>query len=185
MAALRNAILRLEVIEFAPDIVVDVVQLAALHIEREAALASPAESSAPSAPPFGISTSAVMLCGRFSTLAAGVGRHHLGARVDTCSSCGLRRSADASRQAERAAAVDRQDVVLAGLDVPGPDHLDQLRAVLGGEVVILREVLVEVIELPALRIQLGQLVFVDGRAENTPASLKDVPGHGHTARQPS
>ena len=55
-----------------------------------------------------------------------------------------------------AAAVDRHDAVLAGLDVPGPDQLDELVAVLGREVVVLRRVLVDVVQLPAGGVELAR-----------------------------
>ena len=69
------------------------------------------------------------------------------------------------RHARDAAAVDGHHVVLAGLDVPGRDQRDQPVAVLGGEVVVLGGVLGDVVELPALRVELGELLGGDRLAE--------------------
>ena len=61
----------------------------------------------------------------------------------------------------RTAPIDRQYVVLARLDVPLGDHLDQLGAVLGGEVVILGKILVHVVQLPVVGVQFGQFLGRD------------------------
>ena len=76
------------------------------------------------------------------------------------------------RQAQRAAAVDRQHAVLAGFHVPGRDHLDQLVAELTGHVVILGPVFVDVVELPVLGVQFGQLRGGDGRTETLAGFLE-------------
>ena len=68
-------------------------------------------------------------------------------------------------EAGGAAAIDGQHVVLAGLDVPHADHGDQPGALLLGEVLRLGEVLVEVGELPAVGVELGQHVVCDRVAE--------------------
>ena len=60
-----------------------------------------------------------------------------------------------------------------------------LVAVLGGDVVVLREVLGEVVELPAVGVERRERVGGDRRAERLPASANDGPGQGQTARQPS
>ena len=115
----------------------------------------------------------------------GIAGHHLGAGVIDVLLAVDRDLRPLIREAQGAAAVDRQDVVLAGLDVPHADHGDQPVALLRGEVVGFREILVEVVKLPALGIELGELVVVDRCAEGRPDSVNEVPGHGHTARQPS
>ena len=58
-------------------------------------------------------------------------------------------------------------------------------AVLRREVVILGEVLGDVVDLPALRVELGQLLVGDRRAEPLAGLRERRPGHGQTARQPS
>ena len=68
-------------------------------------------------------------------------------------------------KAQRAPAVDRQHVVLAGFDVPHADHGDQPVALLVGEVVRLGEILLQVVELPAFGVEFGELVVIEGRAE--------------------
>ena len=89
-------------------------------------------------------------------------------------------------EAQRAAAVEREDVVFARLHVPERDHLDQLRTVRRGEIGRLGRVLREVVELPVLGVELAQHVLGQRQhAEECPLSLNDVPGTGHTARQPS
>src|SRR5271155_1081963 len=45
------------------------------------------------------------------------------------------------------------------------DHLDQFRAVLAGQIVVLREILVDLIEFPPFGVELRELVFVDRHAE--------------------
>ena len=63
------------------------------------------------------------------------------------------------------APVDRQHAVLACFGVPGADQRDQPVAVLLGEVVVLRRVLRDVVELPAGGVELGQLLCADRLAE--------------------
>ena len=66
------------------------------------------------------------------------------------------------------------------------DHLDQLVAMLVGHVVILGYVLIHVVQLPAARHPvLVSSSAVIGAPKNFPASAKEGPGHGQTARQPS
>ena len=60
------------------------------------------------------------------------------------------------RHPRDAAGVDGHHVVFAGLDIPGRDQRDQPVAVLGGEVVVLGGVLGDVVELPALRVELRE-----------------------------
>ena len=69
------------------------------------------------------------------------------------------------RHALNATTVDRQHVVLAGLDVPHPDHRNQAVALLLSEVHGLGEILVEIVELPPLGVEFDELVVVDRRAE--------------------
>ncbi len=165
VTALRDGEIRFDVIELAPDIVVDVVELAVLDVEAETALdiASRQQCSfSPALGDFDIGGDAVRTVHH---IGARIGRNHLRARV-----VGVARAIDGDLRARlgnprHAATVDRQDVVLASLDVPVGDHLDQLRTVLGGEVVILGEVLGDVVQLPALRIQFDQLVLAHRRAE--------------------
>ena len=106
-----------------------------------------------------------MLCGRFSTLGPALLGTICVSGIVGVAGAGHRDLRTLDRKPQLAPRVDRQDVVLARLDVPGRDHLDQLRAVVSGDVVVLGEVRVDVIKLPALGIQLGQLVLVDRRAK--------------------
>ena len=81
-------------------------------------------------------------------------------------------------EAQRAAAVEREDVVFAGLHVPERDHLDQLRAVRGGEIGRLGRVLGEVVKLPVLGVEFAQHVLGQGHhAEERPALLERGSGH--------
>ena len=115
--------------------------------------AVPWHSSTPSAPPSGMSTSAVMLCGRLSTLgAAKNGIDWVPGRSGSLAQRGHQRFL--GDHPGQAAAVDRHHLVLAGLHVPGADHRDQPVTVLGGDVVVLGEVGGDVVELPALGVQL-------------------------------
>ena len=65
------------------------------------------------------------------------------------------------RHARHPAAVDGHDVVLARLHVPGRDHGDELVPVLGRHVAVLGEVLVDVVELPALGVEFRELLGRD------------------------
>ena len=77
-----------------------------------------------------------------------------------------------------AAAVDRHHVVLAGLDVPGADHGDQPVAVVGGHVLGLREVVGDVVELPAGRVERGERLRRDRLAESLAGLGERRPGPG-------
>ena len=105
-------------------------------------------------------------------------RHHLGTGViDVALAVGgdLR---PLHREALSAAAVDRQHVVLAGLHIPHADHGDQAVALIGGEVVGFGEILLEVVELPAVGIELDQLVVADRISEATARFHKRAAGPG-------
>ena len=98
----------------------------------------------------------------------GVARHSLRAReedVAVARQCGLRSWVD---QAGGTARVDRQHVVLSCLDVPERDHLDQLVAMLSGDIMIFRKVLSHVIELPSGCVQLCESFGGDRRAKELP-----------------
>ena len=84
----------------------------------------------------------------------GVGEVHV-----AVARCGEQRSLD--EQPRQRAAVDRHDVVLAGLDVPRADQRDQAVAVVGGDVLRLGEVLLDVVQLPARDVELAQRVRRD------------------------
>ena len=63
----RYRVGRCDAVQAAAEVVVDVVQPAVLEEQRVAAGRVPWDSRTPSAPPSGISTVAVMECGRFKT----------------------------------------------------------------------------------------------------------------------
>jgi hypothetical protein len=67
------------------------------------------------------------------------------------------------REALCAATIDWQHLVLSSLDVPHADHGDQPIALLLGKIVGLRKILLEIVEFPALGIELDQLVVIDRR----------------------
>src|SRR5262245_63222000 len=54
-----------------------------------------------------------------------------------------------------------EHTVLAGLGVPQRDQLDELVPALGGEVVVLREVLRDVVQLPVAGVQVTQRLSRD------------------------
>ncbi len=78
------------------------------------------------------------------------------------------------------AAVDGQHLVLARLCPPAADHLDQLVALLAGQVVALGVVLVQVVQLPVVGLDIQQHLVVDGSSE--PAAL--LGGLGETRARP-
>ena len=91
-------------------------------------------------------------------------------------------------EALEGAAVDGQHLVLARFGPPAADHLDQLVAALGGQVVGFGIVLVDVVQLPVVGLDIHEHLVGNGvpnRRSFLAASLKLVPGHGQTARQPS
>ena len=116
---------------------------------------------------------------------ASVERHGLGAWVEGVAGAVGGDLRALFGKALRAAPVDRHHIVLAGLHIPHADHLDQLGAIFGRHVVVFGEILLHVVQLPAVGVQLGQRVPEMGVPKNLPASVNDGPGHGQTARQPS
>ncbi len=69
------------------------------------------------------------------------------------------------RKTQRAARVNRKNVVLACFDVPLSNHLDELGTILVGDIVVLGKVFGDVVQLPASGIQFGQRLGVHGLAE--------------------
>jgi hypothetical protein len=138
------------------EIVVDVVQLLVLDEERVAAGRGPlAEQHSLGAVRWdlGAGRDAVRTV---EHTRGGEERHRLRPREQHVLIAGRCRQGLLHRSSEQAAAVDRHHVVLSGLDVPAADHLDQLLAILGSHVTGLGEVLGDVIELPAIGVELGQ-----------------------------
>ena len=82
-----------------------------------------------------------MLYGRLENCRHGISRHALGVRINDELRTIDRNLRALVGKALRAARIHRQNIVLAGLDVPRSDHLDQFRAIRIGDVVVLREVL--------------------------------------------
>src|SRR5215813_11327439 len=72
------------------------------------------------------------------------------------------------REARRPPTVDRQDLVLPGLDVPHADHGDQPTTLFTCQVRGLCVVLIQVVKLPAFLIKLDQLVVVNWRPKRQP-----------------
>src|SRR5262249_27146321 len=66
-------------------------------------------------------------------------------------------------EALHTSAVDWHYLVLAGLDVPHADHRDQPVALGFGKIVGFRKILLQLVKLPALRIELDKLVVIDWR----------------------
>ena len=142
-------------------VVVAVGEQAVLHVEGEAAVvAAHAEQH-----PLGA------VCGHLHLHRDGMGPvqhprrriqwHHLGTGVIDVALAVGGDLGSLHREALSAAAVDRQHVVLAGLHIPHADHGDQAVSFAGGEVVGFGEILLEVVELPAVGVELDQLVVAD------------------------
>ncbi len=132
---------RLHLEALVGDVVVAVGELAVLDVEREAAVvAAHGEQHA-----FGAALGHVGVhrhrMRHVDHARRGIGRHHLRAGIVDVLLAVDRDLRSRLGEAQGAAAVDRQHVVLAGLDVPHADHGDQPVALLFGEVVGLGEVL--------------------------------------------
>ena len=64
------------------------------------------------------------------------------------------------------AAVDRQHLVLARFGIPAADHFDQLVAMLNSQVVGFGIVLVDVVQLPVVRIDIDEHLVINRAAES-------------------
>ena len=93
------------------------------------------------------------------------GGQHLGARPERIARPRLGELRALGHQPGHDAAVDGEHVVAARLDVPLGDQLDDLAAVLGRDVVVLREVLGRVVKLPAFGVEHGQRLGRDRGTE--------------------
>ena len=154
-----------DVVQVPTNVVVGMAELPFLNIQRIAAVITALREQHTLCAALGNLNVCRNAIRAVEYVGSGVDRHTLGARVKH-----VRRSINRDLRAligktRRAARVNGQDIVLAGFDVPGGDHLDQFRAVVSGDVVVLREVLFNLVKFPVLRIQLGQFVLVDRRAE--------------------
>ena len=96
---------------------------------------------------------------------SGVTRHALGSSIINVLLAIDRDLRPLIREALCAATIDWQHLVLSSLDVPHADHGDQPIALLLGKIVGFRKILADIVKLPALGIELGQLVVVDRRSE--------------------
>ena len=95
-----------------------------------------------------------MLCGRLQSLRRRRARHRLRAGIVDVAIAGRGNDGPFVHETLRAAAIDRQHVVLAGLDVPRGDHFDQFVAMLTRDVVVFSEVFVDMVEFPPRRVEL-------------------------------
>ena len=128
----------------------------------------PCETSTPSAPPSGISTSAVMVWGRLRIRGRRAGAPP-GCRGSRCSGCGRPRSAAAPR---RSAAGPRPSTGRT-LYLPASTYHCAIISISRGrfsvgDVVVLGDVLGDVVQLPAGGVELGQHLGRDRRAELAP-----------------
>src|SRR5215470_13133376 len=108
------------------DVVMDVVQLVVLNEQGvTAGIAAVANENALSAPSWNIDFGGEAV-GAIKHLDGDVLRHRLRAGiVDVCLPV-LRKLRTFVSETCRSAAVEREDIVLAGLDIPERNHLDQL-----------------------------------------------------------
>ena len=156
MATLWHRLHRLDVIECPAHVVVGILELVALDVERIAARTRPlAEQHTLRATWWdldlgGDAVPAVEHSDR------GVPRHRLRVREVGVAGTVFRKLRALLGKALQTTPVDRQDLVLARLHVPGRDHVDQLLAIGSLDVVVLGGVLGHVVELPPMGVQLGQ-----------------------------
>ena len=141
----------------------------------------------PSAPPFGISTSAVMLCAPVEDFDRDVFRHHL--RVPDSRRSVLRSWVSCGRSSAKRI-VPR---LSSGKTLYLPASAYQsaiisisLSRLASARLLVSAGSFDEVVELPALGVQLAQLVFGQiSSPKKASASREDGPGNGQTARHPS
>ena len=149
------------------EVVIVKAPVPAFDVERKTAVDPPAESNTPSAPPFGMSTSASLTMRPVQDFGRRVRRKSYRCRGSRCTALEILRNLGSriGKALRSAAAVDGQHIIFAGLHVPQGDHLDEFVAILRGDVVIFRKVLVHVIQFPAGSVELGEFGRIDRRAE--------------------
>src|SRR5215470_1729068 len=141
------------------DVVVDVMQLVVLDEQGvTASTAAVANENALSAACRNIDFGGEAVSA-IEHLDGDVLRHRLRAGVVDVGLPVLRKLRTLVSESCCSAAVERKDIVLAGLDVPQRNHLDQLGPVRSGQVIGLRGIVDQVVKLPTCRIEFAQLVF--------------------------